>query len=126
MDAAAGPRELAAAYLRPRTRIVAGGFLVGAVAGGLLPLVFLLAGWTPLRAVRFAFVLGTLAFGVGLLGWAGSAMAGRGFEQMQRHLETETDWTEADSRRAMARVGAFGGGVMATTGLLDVGLLTLL
>jgi len=52
------------------------------------------------------------AFGFGLLGWAGSVVAGPGLEAMQAHLDAASGWTETDSRRAMARIGAFGAGVM--------------
>ena len=70
----------------------------------------LLVGLEP--AADVGFVLGTLAFGFGLLGWAGSALAGPGLEAMQAQLDTASGWTEAKSRRAMARVGGFGAGVM--------------
>jgi uncharacterized membrane protein YccC len=123
-DADADPRELAGAYLRPRVRIVATGFLAGAVVGvglaAVLTFVFGPASPSPVRGARLAFVLGALAFGGGLLGWSGSAMAGDGFEAMQDHLDVGTDWTEADSRRAMARIGAFGAGTMTATGVAEV------
>ena len=64
-------------------------------------------------ATEQTFALGALAFGVGLLGWSGSVMAGRGIENMQRYMETGSNWTEADSRRAMSRVAGFGLGAMA-------------
>ena len=63
-------------------------------------------------AADTAFLVGTLAFGFGLLGWAGSIIAGQGLETMQAHLDTSSGWTEADSRRAMARIGGFGVGLM--------------
>jgi hypothetical protein len=59
-----------------------------------------------------AFAAGLLCFGFGLLGWSGSVLAGKGFEEMQRRLDTGSDWTESDSRRAMARIGGFGAGTM--------------
>lgn len=98
-------------WLRPRARIIAtallAGFAVGVVATLLLSLVD-----EPRSARITVFAVGALLLGFGTLGWSGSAMAGRGIENMQRHLETNTDWTEPDSRRAMARVAAFGLGLM--------------
>jgi hypothetical protein len=118
MDAEVTASERVRAYVWPRVRVVAGGFAVGAVGGVLLVLALVGGGgWASVRATQFAFALGTLAFGLGILGWSGSAMAGRGFENMQEHLDTNTDWTERDSRRAMARIGAFGAGAMLATGL---------
>ena len=49
-------------------------------------------------------------------------MFGTGIENAQRHLDTGTDWNEADSRRAMARIGSFGAGVMVAVPLLAVAL----
>jgi len=120
MDAEASLAERVRAYVWPRARIVGGEFAVGAV-GGVVVLLALVAGggWASVPAAQFAFALGTLAFGLGLLGWSGSAMAGRGFENMQEHLDTDTNWTEADSRRAMARIGAFGAGAMGSTGVAE-------
>ncbi|NHN48333.1 hypothetical protein G9464_12095 [Halostella sp. JP-L12] len=68
-------------------------------------------------ATERTFALGALAFGVGLLGWSGSVMAGRGIENMQRYMETGSNWTEADSRRAMSRVTGFGLGAMLAASL---------
>jgi sulfite exporter TauE/SafE len=73
-------------------------------------------------ATEQVFSLGALAFGVGLLGWSGSVMAGRGIENMQRHLDSGSNWTEADSRRAMTRIVGFGFGVMLVASLATVGL----
>nr|WP_240452100.1 hypothetical protein [Halostella salina] len=73
-------------------------------------------------ATEQVFALGALAFGVGLLGWSGSVMAGRGFENMQRYLDTGSDWTESDSRRAMSRVTGFGVGVMVAASVATAGL----
>jgi hypothetical protein len=73
-------------------------------------------------AADTGFVLGTLAFGFGLLGWAGSALAGPGLEAMQAQLDTASGWTETKSRRAMARVGGFGAGVMLAAMLVGTAL----
>jgi hypothetical protein len=112
------------AWLRPRIRLVVTAGLVGALAGVVATLAFLfLAHPDDLpRASARAFSLAAIALGFGVLGWSGSIFAGRGFEEMQRHLDTGTDWTEEDSRRAMARISGFGAGgmvgVIAATTLL--------
>jgi hypothetical protein len=94
-----------------RARLVGGallaGFGVGAVGVGAGTVVVGLE-----AAADAGFLAGTVAFGFGLVGWAGSAIAGPGLEAMQSHLDTASGWTEAESRRAMARVGGFGFGVM--------------
>jgi hypothetical protein len=120
MDAETTAIERARAYLAPRVRIVGGAFVVGSVLGVTLVGGLVLGiGWTVVGSARFAFALGTLAFGGGLLGWSGSVMAGRGIEAMQAHLETDTNWTEARSRRAMARIGGFGAGAVLATGVVE-------
>jgi len=73
-------------------------------------------------ATEQVFALGALAFGLGLLGWSGSVMAGRGFENMQRYLDTGSDWSESDSRRAMSRIVGFGVGVMVAASVATAGL----
>lgn len=107
--------------LRPRVRLVGGALLVGAglglLGGGAV------AALLSVRAVRTVFAVGALALGFGLLGWSGSIMAGRGIETMHRYMDTGSNWTEASSRRAMARVGAAGAGVMLGSGLVDAVLL---
>jgi len=61
---------------------------------------------------RRIFAVAALLFGFALIGWSGSIIAGRGFENLQHHLSTGSNWTERDSRRAMARIGGFGFGGM--------------
>ncbi|MFC5365472.1 DUF7268 family protein [Salinirubrum litoreum] len=102
------------AWLRPRVRLVVGAAVVGVVAGVVATLAFFLLVHPDdlSRASARAFSLAAIALGFGVLGWSGSIFAGRGFEEMQRHLDTGTDWTEADSRRAMARISGFGAGGM--------------
>jgi len=108
-------------WLRRRARIVGtavtAGLLVGLVATGVLSVT-----WSPRSAQNTVFSLGALALGFGTLGWASSILFGTGIENAQRHLETGTDWSEADSRRAMARIGSFGSGVMLAVPLLVVAL----
>ena len=105
-------------WARPRARLVgtalAAGFVVGVLAS-LLLLPTVLGGRTA-RVKTFA--VGALLLGFGTLGWSGSVMAGRGIENAQRYMETDTDWSEADSRRAMTRVGSFGAGLMLAVPLV--------
>lgn len=99
-------------WLRLRVRLLGTAGAVGFLLGSLGTLVLAV-----LRNPRFAstqlFALGALAFGFGILGWSGSVLAGRSVEAMQRHLDTDSEWTERNSRRAMARIGGFGAGAMA-------------
>jgi hypothetical protein len=97
--------------LATRARLVGGALLVGVSVGGVGVGVGTVV-WQLAAAADTAFLLGAVAFGFGLLGWAGSIVAGPGLEAMQRQLDTASGWTEADSRRAMARIGGFGAGVM--------------
>ncbi|SFR70005.1 DUF7268 family protein [Halogeometricum limi] len=116
-------RELdrASPTLSRRLTVAGGAFLVG-LGGGVVALaVATLLLSSVADGADTAFLLGVLLFGFGTLGWSGSVLAGRGFEEMQRRLDTGADWTEMDSRRAMARIGGFGAGVMlaaATLGTL--------
>ena len=104
-------------WARPRARLVGtalpAGFVVGVLASLLLPPV---VGAETARVKTFAF--GALLLGFGVLGWSGSVMAGEGIENAQRYMETGSDWSEADSRRAMTRVGSFGAGLMVAVPLL--------
>ena len=93
----------------PALRCSLAGLLVGALG---VAVVALLAG-DVVFASEQVFSLAALVFGFGLLGWSGSAMMGRAVETMSQHLRSGSDWTEADSRRAMARILGFGLGAMA-------------
>jgi hypothetical protein len=77
---------------------------------------------TPRETSRVVFLLGALAFGFGTLGWSGSILAGDGFAKMQRLMDASSGWTERKSRRAMARVGGFGAGVMLAAMLIGTAL----
>lgn len=88
--------------------------------GGLLAVVLaVLVGRDVADALTSVFAVGTLVLGFGILGWSGSIFAGRGIESIQRHVQTGTDWTERKSRRAMARVGGFGSGLMISTAVVE-------
>ncbi len=103
-------------WARPRLRVLgtalAAGFALGVAATVVLPVV---VGQTA-RVKTFA--VGALLLGFGTLGWSGSAMAGRGIENAQRYMDTGSDWSEDDSRRAMTRVGSFGAGLMLAVPLV--------
>lgn len=100
---------------RRRLRLVASAGTVGLATGPLVAVAALLAARPPVLWLETAFAVGGLFFGLGLLGWSGSVMVGRTIERLQARLGTGTHWTEDDSRRAMARLAAFGGGAMAAT-----------
>ena len=113
----AGAADPLLEWIRPRARLLvtalAAGFVVGVAATAALPVV---VGTETARVKTFA--VGALLLGFGVLGWSGSAMAGRGIENAQRYMETNTDWSEDDSRRAMTRVGSFGAGLMLAVPLV--------
>jgi len=90
------------------------------VVVGLVALAGLTLDGTLRAATETTFAVGALLLGFGVLGWSGSVMAGRGIENMQRYMDTGSDWTETDSRRAMARISGFGVGVMLAGSLATV------
>nr|WP_158204680.1 hypothetical protein [Halomarina oriensis] len=92
--------------------------LVGAALGAVLLLGLLATGESERAASTTAFALGALVFGFGTLSWSGSVLLGGSVESAQRFLDTNTDWTEADSRRAMARVAGAGLGAMLAVAVL--------
>jgi len=100
------------ARLRNWARPAGTAFLVGTALGTAgLGVVALSAG--DVRAGESTgFALGALALGFGVLGWSGSVLLGRHIEAASEHAGGTADWTERDSRRAMARVAGFGAGVM--------------
>lgn len=113
-----------AGLLRPRVRLVGGAAVAGAVIGALFLGVLALWAGDPRFATRKAFGVGAVVMGFGLLGWSGTVLAGDGYEAMQDHLETGTDWTERKGRRAMARLGGFGVGWMVAVSLIAAALPT--
>lgn len=98
-------------WIRLRVRIIgsaaAVGFLLSVLTVALLPLI---TQYSLQFVSTETFLLAVLCLGFGILGWSGSILAGNGIENAQRHLDTRTNWTEAGSRRAMARIGGFGAG----------------
>ncbi|MFT4890421.1 MAG: hypothetical protein ACI9YT_001336 [Halobacteriales archaeon] len=111
-------------YLIQRARLVGGGVLVGLGLGALAVVVLFAYSGDVGFANRKAFAVGALFFGLALLGWSGSIMAGQGLENLQYYLDTKSSWTEEDSRRAMARIGGAGvGWMVGVTVATQVGLL---
>jgi hypothetical protein len=108
-------RATLADRLLVRARLVGGAALVGLLVGTLGVLALALLGSDARFASEQVFAVCALALGFGVLGWSGSVLAGRAVEGLQSSLDTNTEWTEADSRRAMARIGGFGAGGMAGT-----------
>lgn len=100
-----------ASWIRARGRLVGAAVLVGWLLGAAAMGVFATQ-YDPQFVSTQLFSIGALCFGFGLLGWSGSVLAGRSIETAQRHLDTGSNWTEAGSRRAMARICGFGFGVM--------------
>lgn len=94
-------------------RLVGSAAAVGGVVGAAVA-----AAFGPTGRAETAFALGALLFGFALIGWSGSVLVGGAVEHAKRHLDLRTDWTEADSRRAMARIGGFGAGVMVGVAVL--------
>lgn len=98
-------------WFRIRVRLVGSAVSVGLLLAGItVPVI------TIQYELRFVstqlFVLSALCFGFGLLGWSGSILVGPSAGRAKRHLDISSNWTEADSRRAMARIGGFGFGAM--------------
>lgn len=110
-DAGVSGTDRLVAWARPRVRVVGTAFLAGFVVGavGTVALATRVGARTASTQV---FATAALVLGFGVLGWSGSAIAGRGVEAMQAHLDAGTNWTERDSRRAMARVSGVGAGAM--------------
>lgn len=105
-------------WFRPRISLVVTSIVVGFVIGGFLTVVLSSFVVDFRRAGEITFSLGALAMGFGSLGWAGSIMAGTGFENLQKYLDAGMAWNERDSRRAMTRIAAFGLGCAIATSLL--------
>ncbi|WP_436925138.1 DUF7268 family protein [Halosimplex amylolyticum] len=99
-------------WVRPRARTVGTAAVVGVVVGVAAMVALVLSTGDARASEATAFALGALALGFGVVGWSGSVLAGRSIETVQRHLDADSDWTEASSRRAMARIAGFGAGVM--------------
>ena len=100
------------AGIRARVRLVGSAAAVGAALGVVAAGALAASSGDVEAGTRTAFALGALVLGFGVLGWSGSAMVGDSVETAQRYMATGTDWTERDSRRAMARLSGAGAGAM--------------
>jgi len=103
--------------LRDRAVLIGRALALGALLAGVAVPVVVLSG----ESVRFAsekvFAVAALVFGFSMLGWSGSVFAGRGIENFQRYIGGRSDWSEADSRRAMVVLGSVGLGGMVGASL---------
>ena len=110
-------------WLAPRARLVGRAALAGLLVGALGVAGVAAVYGDATFASEQVFSLAALVFAFGLLGWSGSAMVGRSVETAHEYMETGSDWTEADSRRAMSRILGFGLGGMggAIVGTLLLG-----
>ena len=102
---------------RERARRIGRALLLGAVLAGVAVPTLVLSGESVAFASEKIFAVGALVFGFSLLGWSGSVFAGRGMENFQRHIGGRSDWSEADSRRAMVLLGSVGIGGMVGASL---------
>lgn len=111
------------AVLRQRARTVGRATLLGLLLGVVGVSALVVTGETVLFASEKVFAVGALILGFAVLGWSGSIFAGRGIENAQEHLDMSSNWSEADSRRAMVVLCGIGAGVMVgsigTTMFLD-------
>ncbi|WP_435159375.1 DUF7268 family protein [Haladaptatus sp. DFWS20] len=107
-------------FLFPRVRLVSRFGLGGVALGAIGVLVVVLTGETVAFASRKVFSVAALAFGFALLGWSGSVFAGEAVESMNERLDSNSNWTEADSRRAMTVVGSLGAGGMVGASLMTL------
>lgn len=98
-------------WVRVRIRLVGSAVVVGWLLAA-AAMVVLTFQYDPQFVSTQLFLVWALCFGFGLLGWSGSVLAGRSVENAQQYLDTGMNWSESDSRRAMARIGGFGFGGM--------------
>src|SRR6056297_82088 len=98
--------------VRERAARLGRALLLGGVLAGLAVPLLVLSGETLVFASEKVFAVGALVFGFSILGWSGSVFAGKGIENFQRHIGGRSDWSEADSRQAMALLGSVGLGGM--------------
>ncbi|WP_135852349.1 DUF7268 family protein [Halorussus salinus] len=98
--------------VRERAARLGRALLLGGVLAALAVPLLVLSGETLVFASEKVFAVGALVFGFSILGWSGSVFAGKGIENFQRHIGGRSDWSEADSRQAMALLGSVGLGGM--------------
>ena len=108
--------------LRERARLVGRALALGAGLAALGVVALVLSGESLRFASEKVFAVGALVFGFSLLGWSGSVFAGEGIENFQEYIGGRSDWSEADSRRAMTVLGSVGLGGMVGASLATVAL----
>jgi hypothetical protein len=104
--------KLSHSALLSRVWLITTGATVGMVIGVVLVGLLLIALGDPLEAVNTSFSMSSLVLGLATLGWSGSVLAGRGIETIQNFVLRDSNWSERDSRRAMARLIGLGAGGM--------------
>jgi hypothetical protein len=80
----------------------AGRWIARGAALGLAVAVLLLAVASPRKATDTAFALGALVLGFGVTAWSGTVGLGESLTEVQRHLSSDSGWTQAGARRAFA------------------------
>lgn len=106
--------------LRTRARLVGRAAALGLVLGALAVPIVIASGESLRYASEKVFAVGALVLGFAVLGWTGSVFAGTAIENMQTYMETNTGWTEADSRQAMTLLAGLGVGGMVGASLATV------
>lgn len=106
--------------LRTRARLVGRAVALGLVFGVLTVPIVIASGESLRYASQKVFAVGALVFGFALLGWSGSVFAGEAVENVQTYMDTNSEWSEADSRRAMTFLGGIGAGGMVGASLATV------
>jgi hypothetical protein len=106
--------------VRERVARLGRALLLGAVLAGVAVPLLVLSGESVAFASEKVFAVGALVFGFSILGWSGSVFAGKGIENFQRHVGGGSDWSEADSRQAMAVLGSVGLGGMVGAAVATV------
>jgi hypothetical protein len=64
--------------------------------------------------------LGLLCVSLGALGWGGATLVSPHVSEAQRYFGAEPQWDEFEPRRVMARIVAFGAGVLAGVLLVSI------
>lgn len=90
----------------------------GAVGGGGLVLVLVVAGWSRSNASAVAFSLAAIVFGFGLTVWATTLLLGESLAGM--HATLDRDWNAADTRRAMAILTIIGAIGMVSASVMTI------
>lgn len=98
--------------------VLARAALLGAVVGGGLVVVFVVAGWSRSDASAVAFSLAALVFGFGLTVWASTLLLGESLAGM--HATLDHDWKAADTRQAMAILTIIGASGMVSASVVTI------